>query len=142
MLCCFKSIIPAYHIVFLSIIWPDLICIFLVIAFVYCDIVERESCHIQLFLEIYLRQLQNHLLPKNQTKSEIRINITIFYFCFIYYSCDVPVNWTNNSPFIWKNCRPLNQINDWLYLKQISYWEKGWQVYCKIICIDLKHWCY
>ena len=42
--CCFVPIIQTlYYIVFLSIICPDSICVFLIIAFVYCDIVERVS---------------------------------------------------------------------------------------------------
>ena len=58
-------------------------CIFLVIAFVYCDIVESESCHIhQVFLEIYLRQLQNHLLPKNQN---LKSELTVPYFTFVSF---------------------------------------------------------
>ena len=58
-------------------------CIFLVIAFVYCVIVESESCHIhQVFLEIYLRQPQNHLLPKNQN---LKSELTVPYFTFVSF---------------------------------------------------------
>ena len=59
-LCCFVPIIQTlYYIVFLSIICPDSICVFLIIAFVYCDIVESVifSNH-QVFTQIPVRQLQ------------------------------------------------------------------------------------
>ena len=40
---CFKSIVQTLYIVFLNIIRLDSICIFLIIAFLYCNIVERVS---------------------------------------------------------------------------------------------------
>ena len=43
-LCCLVPIIQTlYYVVFLSIICSDSVCVFLIIAFVYCDIAERVS---------------------------------------------------------------------------------------------------
>ena len=62
---------------FFSIICPDSVCVFLIIAFVYCDIVERVSfSNRQVFTQIPVRQLQS-IHCKNQTDEKRRAYLLV-----------------------------------------------------------------